>query len=337
MRARSANRTARGLVGTLVLLPVLAACGSDDADLTVYSGRGESLVGPIIEQFEEDSELTVDVRYGNTAEMAAQILDEGSNTPADVFLAQDAGALGEVSAAGIFAPLPAELLDMVDAAYSSADGDWVGLSGRSRTVVYNTDRLGEDDLPETIAEFTDPGWEGRIGWAPSNASFQAFVTAMRVLEGEDTTRAWLEDMRDNGTQVYDNNIAILDAVANGEVDAGLVNHYYLYPRLEEEPDLPAANKFYADGDIGALVNVAGAGILAESENADAATEFVEFLLSDTGQTYFAEETSEFPLVEGVAQPDGMPSLESLTPPSLDLAQLEDLSGTLDLLQQTGVL
>ncbi|WP_216853257.1 iron ABC transporter substrate-binding protein [Phytoactinopolyspora halotolerans] len=324
-------------MGTLVLLPAVTACGSDDADLTVYSGRGESLVGPIIEQFEEESGLSVDVRYGNTAEMAAQILDEGSNTPADVFLAQDAGALGEVSSTGAFAPLPADLLDQVDPAYRSADGDWVGLSGRSRVVVYNTDRLTEDELPETVAEFTDPGWEGRIGWAPSNASFQAFVTAMRVLEGEDATRAWLEAMRDNGTQVYENNIAIVDAVANGEVDAGLVNHYYLYPKLEEQPDLPAANKFYGGGDVGALVNVAGAGILAESDATDAATRFVEFLLSDTGQTYFATETSEFPLADGVAQPEGMPELASLTPPSIDLAQLEDLSGTLDLLQETGVL
>ncbi|WP_174257811.1 iron ABC transporter substrate-binding protein [Phytoactinopolyspora alkaliphila] len=324
--------------GAALLVLLLAACGSgDDADLTVYSGRSESLVGPVIQQFEDASGLTVDVRYGSTAEMAAQILEEGQNSPADVFFGQDAGALGALSAAGLLADLPAGLLERVAATYRSPEDHWVGLSGRARVVVYNTDVLDEDDLPDTVAEFTDPAWQGRIGWAPPNASFQAFVTALRVLEGEEATAEWLEAMRDNGTQAYENNIAVVDAVAAGEIEAGLVNHYYLYPKLAEAPDLPAANKFYGDGDPGALVNVAGAGILATSENTEAATEFVEYLLSEAGQQYFATETWEFPLVKGMAPPDGMPTLESLDPPAIDLSELEDLEGTLQLLQETGVL
>lgn len=322
-----------------IALPSLlvAGCGAGEADLTVYSGRGESLVGPLIEQFEEDTGISVEVRYGNTADMATQILDEGSSSPADVFYGQDAGALGALSAAGVLAELPTDLLDRVDPAYRSGDGDWVGTSGRSRVVVYNTDLLHEDDLPDQVMAFSEPEWSGRVGWAPPNASFQAFVTALRVLEGDETTRTWLEEMRDNGTQEYENNIAILDAVANGEIEAGLVNHYYLYPRLEEDPDLPAANKFYSDGDPGALVNVAGTGVLDTSENVENAERFVEYLLGTAGQTYFATETSEFPLVSDVAAPEGLPPLESLTPPSIDLSQLEDLQGTLEMLQEVGVL
>ncbi|WP_166350367.1 iron ABC transporter substrate-binding protein [Phytoactinopolyspora limicola] len=309
----------------------------EPGSLTVYSGRSEELVGPIIDQFEADTGIEVVASYGDTAEKAAQILDEGANSPADVFFGQDAGALGALSAAGVLAPLPQDQLDLVDPAYRSDAGDWVGVSGRARVVVYNTDRLDEADLPDTIAGLTDPEWEGRIGWAPTNGSFQAFVTAMRVIDGDDATAAWLEAMRDNNTQVYERNGPIVDAVAAGEVDAGLVNHYYLYPRLVDEPDLAAANKFYGDGDPGALVNVAGAGILQTSEEQAAAAEFVEYLLSETGQTYFVEETWEFPLVKEMDGPEGLPSIDELTPPAIDLGQLEDLEGTLDMLTQTGVL
>jgi iron(III) transport system substrate-binding protein len=342
---RRSSVRARGLAGVVIvpLVAVLAACGGDDgegggdADLTVYSGRTEDLVAPLIEQFEEETGISVEVRYGNTAEMATQILDEGDNSPADVFLAQDAGALGALSEAGTFAELPAELLDPVAAEYRSADGDWVGVSGRSRVVAYNTEAVAENELPSAIADFADPAWAGRVGWAPSNASFQAFVTALRVLEGEEAARSWLTAMLDNGTHSYDNNIAIIEALAAGEIDAGLVNHYYLYPRLEEQPDLPVANKFYSGGDPGALVNVAGVGILGSTDNTEDAEAFVEYLLGEHAQTYFATETWEFPLVAGIAPPEGLPALDSLTPPSIDLAQLEDLQGTLEMLQETGVL
>lgn len=335
--------SARTVVGAIAIPLVLAtACGSDesgdDADaLTVYSGRTEELVGPIIEQFTEDTGIEVDVRYGNTAELAALILDEGDNSPADVFFGQDAGALGALSAAGVLAPLDQQSLDKVAERFRSPEDEWVGTSGRARVVAYNTDVLTEDELPDAIAEFTDPQWSGRIGWAPTNASFQAFVTALRVLEGEDAARAWLEAMEANDTQVYENNIATVDAVAAGEIDAGLVNHYYLYPKLAEDPNLPVANKFYSDGDPGALVNVAGTAVLDTSDRTEEAGEFVEYLLSEEGQTFFAEETSEYPLVEGIEPAANLPELSSLTPPELDLSRLDDLDGTLALLQETGVL
>lgn len=326
-------------------LVLVAACGGSDEEsdeldtdsLIIYSGRNEELVGPLIEQFREATDIEVDVRYGDTAELAALILDEGDNSPADVFFAQDAGALGALSAEGALAPLEQATLDSVVERFRSPDGEWVGTSGRARVVAYNTDVLAEDELPAAIADFTDPDWSGRVGWAPTNASFQAFVTALRVLESEDAARAWLEAMLANDVQTYDNNIAIVDAVAAGEIDAGLVNHYYLYPKLAEDPDLPVANKFYSDGDPGALVNVAGAAILGTADHADEAAQFVDYLLTEDGQTYFAEETWEYPLVDGAASPEGLPALDSLTPPELDLSNLDDLEGTLSLLQETGVL
>ncbi|HUF32655.1 MAG TPA: iron ABC transporter substrate-binding protein [Acidimicrobiales bacterium] len=343
------------LVLTVLLALLAAACGGDDAgtstdagngttttaadggSITVYSGRSEELVGPIIERFEEETGITVEVRYGDTAEMAATILEEGSNSPADVFFGQDAGALGALSSAGRLQTLDDDLLDQVDEQFRSPDGEWIGLSGRARTVVYNTDALSEDDLPDSILDFTDPEWSGRLGWAPTNGSFQAFVTALRVLEGEDGARSWLEGIQANDVQVYEKNSAIVEAVASGEIEAGFVNHYYLYRFLAEDPDFPAANKFYTDGDPGALINIAGAGIVDTAANPDAASRFIEFLLSDEGQEYFAAETFELPLVDGVEPAVELPDLEALRQPAIDLDQLEDLDGTLRLLTEVGLI
>jgi iron(III) transport system substrate-binding protein len=310
--------------------------GGDDAELVVYSGRNEELVGPLIDRFEEESGISVEIRYGDTAEMAAQILEEGDNSPADVFFGQDAGALGALAAEGRLRPLEASQLDLVAPGLRDDQGQWVGVSGRSRTVVYNTEQLTEADLPASILDFTDPAWKGRLGWAPTNGSFQAFVTALRVLEGEDGARAWLEGIKANDVVAYDNNIAVVEAVAAGEIDAGFVNHYYLHRFLADDPDYPAANKIYGGGDPGALVNVAGVGILDTADNLDPAAAFVDFLLSVEAQSYFAEETFEIPLADGVQPAPGVPTLDQLQPPDLDLNDLDDLAGTLELLASVGL-
>jgi iron(III) transport system substrate-binding protein len=315
-----------------------ATDGTDAAQtLTVYSGRNEELVGPLITQFRDATGIDVEVRYGDTAELANLILTEGENSPADVFFAQDAGALGAVARDGLLTELPSELLDRVDSRFRSPAGEWVGVSGRARVVAYNTDNVDEADLPDSIFGFTDPEWSGRIGWAPTNGSFQAFVTALRVLEGDERTREWLEGIEANDPKVYEGNNPALDAVIAGEVDVAFVNHYYLMRRLDEDPNVSAANYYLTGGDPGALVNVAGAGILSTSDAADAGRQFVEFLLSDEAQEYFATETKEYPLVEGVEPDADLPPLSEIGTPDIDLSDLADLEGTLELLQEVGVL
>lgn len=314
-----------------------ASIDTDTEALVVYSGRSEELVGPILEQFEEESGTDVEVRYGDTAEMANLILTEGENSPADVFFAQDAGALGAVAREGMLTALPDEVLDQVDPRFRSPDGEWVGISGRSRVVAYNTDNVSEDELPDTIFGFTEPEWSGRIGWAPTNGSFQAFVTALRVLEGDDRAREWLEGIQANEPRVYEGNNPALDAVISGEIDVAFINHYYLMQRLAEDPDVSAANYFLTDGDPGALVNVAGVGILTTSDDTDAAQAFVEFLLAPEAQGYFADETKEYPLVDGVEPDPALPPLAEIGTPDIDLSDLSDLEGTLELLQDVGIL
>ncbi|CAA9586318.1 MAG: Ferric iron ABC transporter, iron-binding protein, partial [uncultured Thermomicrobiales bacterium] len=240
----------------------------EGGELTIYSGRNENLVGPLLERFGEESGIDAEVRYAGTSELAATLLEEGENTPAGAFLAQDAGALGLLAAEGLLQPLPEELLNRVDERFRSPDGLWVGVSGRARVLVYNTDAVEEADLPASVRDLTDPRWRGQVGWAPENASFQSFVTAFRQLDGDEATREWLEGMLANEPVNFaDSNAQVVAAVGAGEISVGLANHYYLYAAKEEEgEDFPIANHFFAAGDPGSLVNVAGVGILAGTED-----------------------------------------------------------------------
>jgi iron(III) transport system substrate-binding protein len=315
-----------------------AACGGDDADVTLYSGRSEALIQPLIDDFEKETGISVEVKYGSTSELAALLAEEGEGTPADLFLAQDAGALGAVSDAGLLAPLPENVLAKVPAQFAADKGDWVGVSGRARVIVYNTDMVEESELPDSVLELTDEKWRGKVGWAPPNGSFQAFMTAFRVAEGDEAATEWLEAMKANGVKDYPDNVSIVSAVAAGEIEVGLVNHYYLFGFLDDQGEgFKARNHYTAPGDIGSLVNVAGIGLLKGSaENAEA-MRLLEYLLTPHAQEYFANETHEYPLVEGVAVDERLRPLSELEPPDIDLSQLDDLQGTLALLRSNGVL
>lgn len=331
---RSPSSAPSGSAGDAAGSPAPSPSGT----LTIYSGRSEALVGPLIERFETESGIDVRVNYAGTSELAATILEEGDASPADVYFSQDGGALGALAEEGRLAVLPQSTLDRVDPRFRSADGVWVGVSGRARVVAYDSRALSEADLPDSILDFTDPAWKGKIGWAPSNASLQTFVTALRVLEGDAAARAWLEGIQANEPRVYEGNSQALEGVASGEVEVAFINHYYLLEAIAEQgEDLPVRNHFLPGGDPGSLVNVAGAAILTTSGNPDAALAFVEYLLSDESQIYFAEETFEYPLVDGIPADDRLIPLDEIESPDLDLSDLSDLQGTLELMQEAGVL
>ena len=341
----SKNGTALGIFVILIVVVLAAACGSDETsvpgpnnpgNLTIYTAREESLVGPMIKQFEDATGIDVGVRYGSNAGLAATIQEEGSNSPADVFFATDPGLLGSMS--NLFSVLPSSILDQVPAQTRSREGQWVGVSGRARVIVYNTEKLTEADLPDSILDFTDQKWKGRIGWPPNNGSFQAFVTAMRVNLGEDVTRRWLEGIQDNDPKVYPKNTPIVQAVAQGEIDVGFVNHYYLYRFLEEEGESFPARNYHPKGkDLGAVILVNGAGILATSQDKENAERFLNFMLSQVGQQHFTNQTFEYPLIEGVKTNPGLTPLDQIELPDVDLSLLSDVKGTQDLLRDVGII
>jgi len=335
--------TWRLLAATLALATVVptgaTACGGDDGEtLTIYAGRSSTLVGPLLERFADESGINVRVRYGDGTDLALGILEEGDNSPADVYFGQDVGAFGALKAEGRLAELPQSVLARVAPAFRSPDGVWVGISGRQRVIVYNTDEIEPTTLPASILDYTAPEWRGRLGLVPRSDGFPEFVTALRLTRGDDFARQWLADLKSNSPIAYPNNISALTAVANGEIDVAFLNHYYLFRFLAEEGEgFKARNYYFQDGDIGGLFLVAAAGVLNTSGNREAAELFIEFLLSEEAQAYFNLETHEYPLIDGIATADELQPLSEIDPPAIDLSDLTDLEGSLDLMRETGIL
>lgn len=319
---------------------VAAGCSTDSGggSITLYSGRSEDLVQPVIDAFTEETGIEVTVKYAGSTDLAATILEEGDASPADVFFAQDPASLGTVSLADLFTTLPDETLAKVPSHFSDDEGGWVGTSARARVVIYNPDLVSESELPADENGFTDSVWSGRVGIAPTNGSFLAFVSAKILLDGEEETLAWLESMAANDSPRFSGNGAIVEAVNAGDVDAGLVNHYYLLQALAQDPNVPGMNYFFPEPTAGSLVMTAGAGILASSANQESALAFVDWLLSEESQAYFAGETFEYPLVPGVAANPMLPPIETIATPELNLSELATVVDTAtDLVAQAGLL
>jgi iron(III) transport system substrate-binding protein len=308
-------------------------------ELTVYSGRDERFVGEMYQRFTRLTGIELKVRYGDSATLAATLLEEGRNSPADVFVSQDAGALGAVASRAMLKVLPQSLLRRVPTRFRAPGKRWVGVSGRARVVVYNTNELRESQLPRTIWGYTNPRWKGKIGLPPTNASFQAFVSAMRLRAGDDRTRNWLLALRANDVKFYSGNSQVVAAVARGEIQVGFVNHYYLYQLKEQQPNAAAANHFLrGKNDPGALINVAGAGVVAPSSKAPAAQRLLSFLLGREAQRYFSRSPgrAEYPLAAGVRPRAGLPSLSSIEGAKVSLGRLgRELESTLRLLNEVG--
>ena len=317
----------------LSALPVLAiGCGDDKEEvLVLYSGRSESLIAPAIEKFTKDTGIKVEVRYAGSVDLALTIIEEGKKSPADLFLSKSPGPVGLLGEKGHLAKLSKETLDLAPA---SGTGLWTAITGRQRVLVYNTELLSHDELPTTIAELTSEKWAGRIAIAPGNGSFQDFLTLFRLEAGDDVALAWLKALKDGGTQTYPKNSYIVAGVNRGEVEAGLVNHYYNIRMKAEDPSMVSENHRFADGDPGGVTIATAIGVIKSSSNQKLAERFIQWLLSERGQAHFAANTWEYPLAGNVNARNGVE-----VPETIDVGSFDRLGGglerTLELIREAG--
>jgi iron(III) transport system substrate-binding protein len=330
-------------VAALMMLSLVSACSSstgeqatDVSELTIYSGRSEEFIAPFFADWQASTGIKLNVRYGDSAELSAQILEEGNNSPADLFLSQDAGSLGAISQAGLFTTLPNEVAANIPAKFVAADRQWVGVTGRARVFAYAPDRV--KTLPTSVTDLVKPIYKNQIGIAPTNASFQAFLTALIENKGSSFAKTWLEGLQANGVKVYLKNSAIVEAIDKGEISLGLVNHYYTWEVSEAlGRSIDVKNGFFAPGDLGNLINVSGAGVLKTSSKQKAAQDLINYLTSSAAQQKFVTDTHEYSLIESATPPDEVPALDAIGAPSIDLKTLSNIKATQDLLIQVGLL
>jgi iron(III) transport system substrate-binding protein len=341
----------RLLAALLVLVAVvLAGCGFSTEDsgggsnepetegITLYSGRIPAAIGPAVDSYEAEADRDVKVRFAETADLAATLVEEGDASPADVFFAQEPGAIAAVAEAGLLTKLPQNILDRVPARYRDPEGRWVGITGRARVIAYNKDVVKESELPSSPFGLTAPKWKDRVGWSPASSSMQEYVTALRARYGDDRTKQWLEKMVDNGAVSFPDNVTIRDAIAKGEIDVGLINHYYVAQAISEEgPNYPVA-AYFPPGGLGSLMLLTSVGVLESSDRKPEAFAFVRSLLSDKSQQFFTSSSKEYPLAKG-AKPDPSLSVPVNKIPVSDssLVDLKEIQGTIELMQESGAL
>jgi iron(III) transport system substrate-binding protein len=320
---------------------LLSACGSvkGGSVLTVYSGQHEQTTARLVAAFERQTAVKVDLRSADEATLGNQIEQEGQNSPADVFYAENTPVLEALSKQGLFATVRPTTLAAVPHRYDSAQGRWVGVSARVSALVYNTTKLTPAQLPGSILELAEPRWSGKLGFAPSETDFQPLLSAILKIDGTATAERWLKGLQANG-RIYPDNETVVNQVDNGESAIGPINSYYWY-RLRDEKGathMRSALHYYTPGDPGDLVDISGAAVLKTSTHRSAAQDFLAFLVSRSAQTLIAHSHSyEYPLRPGVNPAPGLRALTTLSPAALTPAELGDGGAALTLEQKLGLL
>jgi iron(III) transport system substrate-binding protein len=343
-------RTATGGVARSVIVgaalaflgaTALAGCGSSggkNGSLTLYSGQHEQTTALLVKAFERETQIKVNVRFGDEASLGNQLLQEGSSSPADVFFAENTPVLEDLREHRRLAPVDAATLAAVPRRYDAATGRWVGVSARVSALVYNTSRVNPSELPPSILELAQPRFKGKLGYAPSETDFQPLVAAITRVYGTSAAESWLKGLQANA-RLYPDDETVVTQVGNGESVIAPINHYYWYrARAELGSGIHSALHYFAPGDVGELVDISGAAVLASSSHKQAAQRFLAFLVSARGQETIAHSNSfEYPLRPGVAPAPGLPPLARVHPAALTPAELGDGRAALELEQRLGLL
>ena len=327
-----------GAATVAIGLAALPAMAADGDGIVVYNAQHESLAKEWAEAFTKETGIKVTLRNGGDSEFSNQIVAEGKASPADVFLTENSPAMTLVDAAGLFAPIDADTLALVPEQYRPSDGKWVGIAARSTVFVYNKDKLKEDQLPKSLLNLADPSWKGRWGASPSGADFQAIVSALLELKGEEATATWLKAMKEN-FKPFKGNSTVMKAVNAGQVDGGVIYHYYYFGDQNKtgENSKNVVQYYFKNQDPGAFVSVSGAGVLASSKHAKEAQAFVKWLAGKGGQEILKTGTSfEYAVGNGAESNTKLVPLADLQAPKIDPQKLNSKKVT-DLMTAAGLL
>ncbi len=315
-----------------------AGCGNDEPELVIYNGQHEQLLDELAPLFTQQTGIKVELRNGSDLELSNQLVQEGSRSPADVFLTENSPAMSQVEQAGLLEKLPQGVVSPIPAQYRPTSGRWTGFAARSTVLVYNKSQIQPSQLPTSLMDLADPKWKGKVSFSPTGADFQAIVAAMIDLEGEAATKTWLEGLKANGT-AYDGNNVVLEEVNSGQSEIGIIYHYYWYRDQAESGDNSndSALYFFKNQDPGAFVSVSGAGVLASSDMKAEAEEFVSFLTHEEGQKALAASYAlEYPLNPAASLAPPVKPFDELEPPQVNVSDL-DSQKVVDLLTQVGFL
>ncbi len=320
----------------------LAVCPaiSGAQTLTLYNAQHEQVVGMLTAMFTAETGIKVQVHTGEGPDIAAQILQEGADSPADVFFTENSPELILLDEKGLLAPVDAAALSRVPAKYSAADGDWLGVLARENVLDFNGSMISESALPASLLDLARPEWAGKVGIAPSDADFLPLVSAVIRTDGKPAALAWLNGLKANA-KIYEDDESVVAAVARGDVAVGVVNNYY-WARLETDlgpQKIDSALYHFKHGDIGGLINISGAAVLKSSKNQAAAQKFLAFLVSPQAQKALGESEVDFeyPLAPGVAPNKLLAPFSLLQPPSISVSKLGDDQDAGALLQQAGLI
>jgi len=360
-RQAVAGRTTVRLAALLLVVATIAvACGNSDIpepldgvaadiyggdcvaldgrEVTIYSGRSENLMDPVLSAFQCETGIEAKVRYDSATNLALTLAEEGDRTEADVFLSNSPGPIGFLEQRGLLGELDADVLALVAIQNRSDEGSWVGFSGRKRVAVYNVDSVSADELPESVFELTDAKWRDRVAIPGTNGSFLDWFTVFRAQEGDDVATQWLNDMVANGAKYYPNNRSIVDSAGRGEIDLGLVNHYYNFQEAAAiGEDHRALNHDLSGDDIGSLLIITAATLDETTPHPAEAHELIRYLLSEPVQRYYTEETFEYPLAAGVQSAEILPPLNASGTATIDFDSLGGgLEVTLDIVEASGI-
>ena len=315
-------------------------CADDNGRrVTVYAGRSENLIGPPLEAFSCETGTAVETRWGSSTDLALLLAEEGDRTAADVFLSRSPGPVGFLESKGLLGAIEGSVLGLVAEQNRARSGTWVGFSGRKRVLVHNLDSVPPGELPQSVFDLTAARYRNRVAIPATNGSFLDWFTVFRDQHGTDTAAGWLGDMVANGARYYPNNRSIVEATGRGEIDMGLVNHYYQYQEAAAAGDRHrAANHNFDDDDIGSLLIITAATITAHSTHAEAANDLIAYLLSAPVQRYLTDETLEYPLAAGMAPAAVLPPLGALEVGTVDFDALGGgFAESLAIVEASGIL